>query len=353
MSRQGIAAGRALAASGLTEGCWPVGELGAPAAGTSPPRRTAAADARAAGSACGPSGRLEGGLCWSAVSAWVRSALAANKVAAGDRDEVGQEVMLRLLQAKAGGAHIRDLQAYVRRVAAAAHCECIARDRRRARTVQVLHPHALCGLVDGWQGAAWSGAEADGDAVSAADACSLPAVARTLGAQAQEVVAAWQACGTVKGAARQLWLDVRQVKRICGCATGMSLVRSSREKPKKPSRGPMLPMSRSSSLLRALRWLLLVSLSFAFAACKANAEISRGSTSISLALQFDPFLREGTPPGSLMGRGTVTLEDGQTFEGEFYDTNGDNRPDAFRPDAGQSADGASGASTGSQYFRCS
>ena len=44
MSRQGIAAGRALAASGLAEGCWPVGELGAATAGTLPPRRTAAAD---------------------------------------------------------------------------------------------------------------------------------------------------------------------------------------------------------------------------------------------------------------------------------------------------------------------
>ena len=225
MSRQGIAAGHTLAASGLAEGCWPVGELGAATAGTLPPRRTAAADARAAGSARGPSARPEGGLCWSAVSAWVRSALAANKVAAGDRDEVGQEAMLRLLQAKAGGAHIRDLQAYVRRVAAAAHCECIARDRRRARTVQALHPHALCGLVDGGQGAAWSAGEADGDAVSAADACSLPAVARTLGAQAQEVVAAWQACGTVKGAARQLRLDVRQVKRILRKVAGQLALR--------------------------------------------------------------------------------------------------------------------------------
>jgi len=54
-----------------------------------------------------------------------------------------------------------------------------------------------------------------------------------------------------------------------------------------------------------------------------------------------------------MGRGTVTLENGQTFQGEFYDSNGDNKPDALRPDAGQSAGGVSGVSTGSQYFRCS
>jgi hypothetical protein len=115
----------------------------------------------------------------------------------------------------------------------------------------------------------------------------------------------------------------------------------------------MLPMSRSSSLLRALRWLLLVSLSFAFAACKADAEVQHGNSRASLKIEIDPAVLEGNPPGRMMGRGTVTLENGQTFTGEFYDSNGDNRPDAFRPDAGQSAGGASGSSTGSQHFRCS
>jgi hypothetical protein len=114
----------------------------------------------------------------------------------------------------------------------------------------------------------------------------------------------------------------------------------------------MLPMSRSGSLLHAVRLLLLAALVFAFAACKADAEIRRGETSVSLRLEIDPAVLEGTPPGRLMGRGTVTLENGQTFQDEFYDSNGDNKPDAFRPDANQSAGGVSGASSGSQYFSC-
>lgn len=112
-------------------------------------------------------------------------------------------------------------------------------------------------------------------------------------------------------------------------------------------------MSRPGSLLHSVRLLLLAALVFAFAACTAEAEIRRGQTSIYVRLEIDPVVREGTPPGKLMGRGTVTLDDGQTFEGEFYDSNGDSTPDAFLPDAGQSAGGVSGVSSGSQYFRCS
>jgi len=114
----------------------------------------------------------------------------------------------------------------------------------------------------------------------------------------------------------------------------------------------MLPMSRSGSLLHGVRLLLLAALVFAFAACKAHADVETPTFRFRWALESDPAVLEGAPPGRLMGRGTVTLENGQTFQGEFYDSNGDNKPDAFRPDANQSAGGVSGASSGSQYFSC-
>jgi hypothetical protein len=139
----------------------------------------------------------------------------------------------------------------------------------------------------------------------------------------------------------------------CGCTARTFHGRSDRVKPNHASRGPMLPMSRSVSLLHAVRLLLLAALVFAFAACKAHAELDTPTFRFRGAVEIDPAVLEGAPPGRLMGRGTVTLENGETFKGEFYDSNGDNKPDAFRPDANQSAGGVSGVSTGSQYFRCS
>lgn len=158
-------------------------------------------------------------ISWIAIVAWVRSALAAQRLAVGDIDEIAQETLLRLLQAVARGAEIRDLQGYVRRVAASARCEWLGRDRRHARAVQMHCPHALARL--GFAAAAAPAGDGDGGASEAAvDAPSLRAVAATLGPRALRVVAAWKSCGTVKGAARQLGLDARQVKRILSKVAG-------------------------------------------------------------------------------------------------------------------------------------
>ena len=103
-----------------------------------------------------------------------------------------------------------------------------------------------------------------------------------------------------------------------------------------------------------LRSLVLIPLLLVFGACKAEAYVKATPTSAEAYFkgEMGETPQEGTPPGSSMGRGRVVLEDGSEYEGEFFDADDDGKPDAFKPDAGQTASGGgmSGTSTGNEYF---
>ena len=52
--------------------------------------------------------------------------------------------------------------------------------------------------------------------------------------------------------------------------------------------------------------------------------------------EWDPGPGEPADPAATpMGSGTISLEEGGTFTGDFYDTDGDGKPDKFKPDGGQ------------------
>ena len=56
-----------------------------------------------------------------------------------------------------------------------------------------------------------------------------------------------------------------------------------------------MPMSRSGSLLHAVRLLLLAALVFAFAACKAHADVETLTFRFRGAVEIDPAVLEAMP----------------------------------------------------------
>lgn len=103
-----------------------------------------------------------------------------------------------------------------------------------------------------------------------------------------------------------------------------------------------------------LRHLAFAALALAFCACKAEGDFRVTPTSVEghFKGEVGHTSHEGTPPGKSLGKGKITLEDGSTFSGEFFDSDSDGKPDSFKPDAGQSGSGGgmSGTTTGNEYF---
>ncbi len=98
--------------------------------------------------------------------------------------------------------------------------------------------------------------------------------------------------------------------------------------------------------------LILVSLSlFILVGCQVTAHVEAPGISVDYEGTLDE--NSGQPDdgsGTSLGRGTVTMENGDTLEGEFFDTDGDGKPDKFKPDAGQSGSGAYGETNGTDWY---
>lgn len=85
-------------------------------------------------------------------------------------------------------------------------------------------------------------------------------------------------------------------------------------------------------------------LGLVLSACAASGHYDGPGGTISFSGEIHLDSGEPADPGAeSLGTGEITLEDGSTFTGEFFDTNGDGTPDRFKPDAGQ--DTGHGATT--------
>lgn len=57
---------------------------------------------------------------------------------------------------------------------------------------------------------------------------------------------------------------------------------------------------------------------------------------VKAAVEIDPFKgKRADPNATSCGRAKLTLEKGQEFDGEAFDTDNDGQPDKFLPDEGQ------------------
>lgn len=147
-----------------------------------------------------------GEFSWRTVVACVHRAVRQQCVEDDLCDDVAQETLLRLFRLVPDVAVIRDVSSYVDRVARNCLMSSLARDHRRSRRLRLLSPESLSTFGN-----------TDPDcAQEHTDQPVMPtaeSAAASLGQREIDVYSAWQQSGTVKGAARLLNLDPRQVKR--------------------------------------------------------------------------------------------------------------------------------------------
>ncbi len=87
------------------------------------------------------------------------------------------------------------------------------------------------------------------------------------------------------------------------------------------------------------------------AGCRFSGSYEGPGGAVGVEGQIDP--RSGKPPDKravYLGEGTITLENGATYRGKFFDTDGDTRPDKFQPDAGQRHGFGPGRTNGSDWY---
>ncbi len=78
--------------------------------------------------------------------------------------------------------------------------------------------------------------------------------------------------------------------------------------------------------------------------CQAGFKLWVGDRSLEGTVGITPF--PASDDATSLGRGTCTLDKtGDTFEGEFFDTDGDGEPDKFKPDKGQGSKRYNGGET--------
>lgn len=107
-----------------------------------------------------------------------------------------------------------------------------------------------------------------------------------------------------------------------------------------------------TTMLRNLT-LLLVSLgTLALAACKFSGTYTKGRETVSVSGEVDPRSGEQADSDAKpLGKGTITMDEtGETFEGEFFDTDGDGKPDKFKPEKGQTSGGMKGETNGTDWY---
>ena len=83
---------------------------------------------------------------------------------------------------------------------------------------------------------------------------------------------------------------------------------------------------------------LLPGLLFALTSCKATVTtvLASGDATATTSVDVDVFSASKAGAGTLLGRGTVWFgEFGVRVSGEFFDVEGDGKPDRFRPYANQ------------------
>jgi len=103
-------------------------------------------------------------------------------------------------------------------------------------------------------------------------------------------------------------------------------------------------------------YLFLPLLLLSLAGCRVHVEliIKPDGFSASYTGELDYFASKATPKEpnvKSLGRGTGTIDkSGETFTGEWYDTNNDGLPDRLRPDAGQTSGLAADPTNGRDWY---
>lgn len=156
---------------------------------------------------CSLGASIASGIAWKEIAARVYRTLRTFGACEHFTDDVAQEVLLRLLRVAPRVAAVRDITSYIDRVVRNSLASYRARDRIRSRAMHLLNPDDLATFSC----VARHGGDADIDPSARLTANT---VAARLGRRAASVHAAWQECGTVKGAARVLNLEPRQIKRV-------------------------------------------------------------------------------------------------------------------------------------------
>ena len=88
-----------------------------------------------------------------------------------------------------------------------------------------------------------------------------------------------------------------------------------------------------------------------FSACRFTGSYEGPAGAIEVSGQIDPRSGSTADPGAKsLGRGTITLDNGTTYSGEFFDTDGNTQPDKFQPEAGQDHGVGQGSTNGSDWY---
>ncbi|MDF1799793.1 MAG: hypothetical protein P1V81_11505 [Planctomycetota bacterium] len=87
-------------------------------------------------------------------------------------------------------------------------------------------------------------------------------------------------------------------------------------------------------------------------ACKAEAKYTNADgEEYAASAEIDPFGGSEADPGAVsMGTGTVTLDGGDVYEGDFYDLDGDGQPDKFKPKKAGDGEGSARKPDGETWF---
>ncbi len=88
----------------------------------------------------------------------------------------------------------------------------------------------------------------------------------------------------------------------------------------------------------------------ALASCEGEGEYESEDGTVSGDITLDEDSGETAGEGDHLGTGTVTLENGGTFRGDFYDTDEDGRPDKFKPKRGQGSKNVEGETNGKDWY---
>lgn len=114
---------------------------------------------------------------------------------------------------------------------------------------------------------------------------------------------------------------------------------------------PWLAANPIDEMFRKIILSLAIAATVLLASCKFKAVAVTPMGDWGFAGEIDTGSGEpAKPDAEPFGDGEITLDDGTVVKGKFYDTNGDGKPDKFKPDKGEGGDGAYGESDGDTWY---
>ena len=104
-------------------------------------------------------------------------------------------------------------------------------------------------------------------------------------------------------------------------------------------------------ILNTMFTLMLSGVIVIFVGCKFSGSYSGILGDIEISGELDQGSGEpADDSGTSLGSGEIEMDNGDTFTGEFFDTDGDGNPDKFKPDAGQTGSEMAGETNGTDWF---